>query len=355
MKRKSIIILCCIMVLITSVTALCSENVQNMFVEDCTDVTEFETEEEFEFGFDFDFEPVIPEEMMTGIQFELEEVIQEVFSMESVENTFADVCAMIAENDFELADEMQIKNDFIATALNYSMNPTELDYVKSLFEEGYDMEKVLEVYEFIRWTDCDIDVIAGIYDAGIENCDEENWIYEAYDKFFDRTDDILSVEDIAYYVENGITVEEIVGVYELSFAGAKTTKQMLSERLSGENWNTITASSLSKTPEVVINAPEMTMDEIMGFRNISVRQRKDFADIADVQGEHVELNEEARSAERTRILEKDRLMVEYDITPIADETTEERTVEYANGKPQVFSVEEEREEDLIPVEEPEVE
>ena len=353
MKKKRIVTLCCIMILITGITALCSENAQKLFFEDYTDVTEFETEIDFDFG--FEFEPLIPEEIMTEIQVELEEVVQEVFSMESVENTFADVCMMIEENDFELVDEMHLKNDFIATAVNYSMSPTELRYVKNLFEEGYDMEKVLAVYEFIRWTDCDIESIAGIYDAGIENCDEENWIYEAYDKFFDRTDDILSVEDVAYYVENGITVEEIVGVYELSFAGAKSTKQMLSERLSGESWNEITASSLSKTPEVVINAPEMTMAEIMGFRNISVRQRKDFAEITDVQGDRVELNEEARSAESSRILEKDRLMVEYDVAPIADEASERRTVKYANGKTQVFSVDEEHEEYLIPIEEPEVE
>ena len=345
--------MCCMLVLITGVTALCSESVQTVFMEDTTDVTEVELGTVVDFG--SVVEPVIPGELMTEIQIEIEEIIPEVFSIESVENTFEAVNTMITESDFDAADAMKIKNDFIATAVNYGMNPSELNYVKTLFTEGYDMEKLLDVYEFIRWTDCDITAIAGIYDAGIENCDEKNWIYEAYDKFFDRTDDILSVEDIAYYVENGITIEEIVGVYELSFAGAKTTKQMLSERISGEDWNTITASSLSKTPEVVIDAPEMTMDEIMGFRNISVRQRKDFAEIADVQGERVEINEEARSAERTRILERDRLMIEYDVTPIADETTEEHTVEYANGKPQVFSIEEESEEDIIPLEEPEVE
>lgn len=344
--KKKVVILLCFIVMITSITALCSENVKNLFAEDCTDVTEFE--------FDFDFEFGIPEEMMTGIPPEFGD-IAEAFSAESVENTFIDVCALISENDFELADEMQIKNDFITAAVNYGMSPAELAYVKNLFEEGYDMEKVLEVYEFIRWTDCDYTAIAGVYEAGIGNSDKENWIYDAYDKFFDRKDDILSVEDVAYYVGNGITVEEIVGVYELSFAGAKTTKQMLSERLSGETWNVITASSLSETPEAVINAPEMTMDEIMGFRNISVRQRKDFTEIAEVKGGHVELNEKARSAERSRRIEKDRLMVEHNVTSIVDDVPEERSVDYANSKPQVFNAEEECEEDLIPVEEPEVE
>ena len=338
------------LIIVATVAMASSALITESFFEDSTD---FEFEEDFEFS--FDFEPFIPEEMMTEIYFELEEALPELFSIESVESTFEDICTLITDNDFDLTDEMQIKNNFIATAVNYSMNPTELDYVKNLFTEGYDMEKVLEIYEFLRWTNCDIETIADIYATGIENSNDENWIYEAYDKFFDRTDDILSVEDIAYYVGSGITVEEIVGVYELSFAGAKTTKQMLSERLSGENWNTITASSLSKTPEVVINAPEMTIDEIMLFRNISVRHRKDFTEIADVNGETVKLNDEVRSAERTRALEKDRLMVEFDITPIADESTEKRTIEYANDKPQSFSYYEEQDEDLIPVEEPEVE
>lgn len=332
MRKKSICFLSGILILIGAVTALCNEGVFGEITEECTEVTQ--CEEDLRLGF--------------------EEDDFEKFFVESVKNVFDDVCTIISENDVELYDGMKIKSNFIATALNYGMNSEELNYIKNLFEEGYDMEKILEVYEFIRWTNCDIDVIAGIYDVGIANCDEENWIYEAYDKFFDRTDDILSVEDIAYYVESGISVEEIIGVYELSFAGVKTTKQMLAERLSDENWNTIAASSLSKTPETVINAPEMSMDEIMEFRNISVRLRKDFVEIADVKGEHVEINEETRLSERARILEKDRLMLEYNVTPIQNEKTEKRKAEYATDRPYEIN-DDAREEDCIPVEEPEVE
>lgn len=324
--------------------------------------TEFEhatnsTDESFsEFNEELDFSIDFPQEFNPPTE-SLEEfdVYEPIDSFNFSETELMSLDDYLQTNDFEAIDTNRIKHKIVQTATDFEMTDDEFKFITSLINEDYDIEKVLDIYEFLRWTDCDYTAIPGIYDQGIKMGDNPNWIYDAYDNFFDRKDDMLSVEDVAYYVSNGITVDEIAAAYELSFAGAKTTKQMLSERLLGNSWNTITATSLSSTPQAVIDAPTMTMDEIMLFRRVSVRQRKDFTEIADINGDRVTLKEQAISAEREKSISKSKLMTDNNITPVFNTKTNTDTTLYTNNTPQTFNAEQITEDDLIPIDEPEVE
>ncbi len=295
MKKEVVVGLSVCIVLVLSITALCTTGSVGLADEESS-------EEVFEGEFSIkDIGAGQP-----GIS-KADELI-EIEISEDDEVLFEDVCRIIDSEDLNAADEASLKNAFISAAFDYSMTNDEMGYIKNLFQEGYDMEKVVEIYEFLRWTNKDYSFIEAIYDAGIEKSDEENWIYDAYDKFFEREDDMLSVEDVAYYVDMGIGLDEIAGAYELSFSGEKTTKAMLGERIEGKKWNEIAASSLSETPQAVINAPEMSIDEVMMFKNVSVRQRKDFSEIAVVTGDRVVLNEGTAMEEERIAEEKTRLL-----------------------------------------------
>lgn len=356
MKTKLIALT--VLLLILTATVATANNVidTKALFENPTEFATNSTDESFSENEEIDFSIDFPQEFNPPTEsLEEFEVYETTDSFNFSETELMALDNYLQLNDFEDIDANRIKHKIVQTATDFEMTDDEFKFITSLINEDYDIEKVLDIYEFLRWTDCDYTAIAGIYDQGIKMGDNPNWIYDAYDHFFDRKDDMLSVEDVAYYVNNGITVDEIVGAYELSFAGAKTTKQMLSERLSGNSWNTITATSLSAAPESVINAPDMTMDEIMAFRNVSVRQRKDFTEIADIHGDRVTLKEEAISAEREKALEKNKLMTDNNIAPVFNTKTNTDTTIYANNTPQIFNTEQIFEEDLIPIDEPEVE
>ena len=272
----------------------------------------------------------------------------------SSEDVISEFCEHVSAKALDLAEQTQLKSKFIDVITTYNMTLDEAAYIKNL-TDGYDMAKVLDIYEFLQWTNSDVSILEEIYLEGIANSDNKNWIYDAYDRLLDRTDDMLSVEDVAYYVASGISVEEIAGAYDLSFAGVKSTKEMLDERISGLDWNTIAAEVISKTPQTILDAPEMTINDIMKLRNYSVRIKQDVSDIIAIEDDAVKLKDTAISKMNDMRKTKQSLAEEYDVVPISQKSNE-RAVEYEEAAPIMIEQEEYLfEEDYIPVEEPEVE
>lgn len=345
--KKKVTLLTCAIIILTSVTALCSETMidniatalEPMF-EPETDIVQASEPEE---GF---------------FELEMNDSVEEIALFSVSAQTYVQALDdYITTNDFEEPDARRIKNRFISTLADFNMSTTEAGYVNSLIAEDYDIEKVLDIYTFIRWANADISMIEQIYLAGESNSDEEYWIYDTYDELLNRDDDILSVEDVAYYVASGISVDEIAGAYELSFSGVKTTKEMLAERLDGETWNSIAASVVSSNPSFMENAPEMSIGEILTYKNYAVRARADISDIIEINNDTITISDTVINGLNTLSQVKQRLIDLYDAEISVEEPEINLPYNYSDDA-EAFIFDEDAyltEDDLIPVEEPEVE
>ena len=155
-------------------------------------------------------------------------------------------------------------------------------------------------------------------------------------------------------MNSGVKIDEIVGAYELSFAGVKNTKQMLSERLEGKTWNEIAATTLSKTPQMIENAPEMTINEIVQFRAQAIKMRKDISEIVTIEDGKVRFSEDALNQQLLAAENKRNYIEEFDAyLPVEKAKVESSYSDEENGV--IYNMKEDLEEYDIPVDEPEVE
>ena len=345
--KKRVIVFASIFVILMSITALCSEDIRTGFVsvmepmfEVETDIYEYETDLYGGIGDTY--------EEMT------EPAAEEVVFNETIESYMEQFNKYVIDNEFEENDRKKLENRFINTITDYKMTEKEFEHVSTLINDNYDIEKVLDIYEFLRWTNSDVDMIVDIYIEGGNNSDKKFWIYDTYDKINARYDDMLSVDDVAYYVGRGLTVDEIAGAYELSFAGIKTTKAMLNERLDGKTWNEISADIISENPDEIKNASEMTIDEVMYLRAYSVKTRKDVSKIAELNEGKLKIKDDIKHEQREKHNIKQNLIKKYDAEPKI-EMAEEKKPNYHN-KNTVIQIDELYEElDGYEIEEAEVE
>lgn len=352
MKTKLITLTVIATMLVVATVAMANGTlITETIFEYATDSSDaFFLEEDFEFGLDLSD----PHERPTSTSYELVEDAAFFF------NEFAEASIISFDNYItaEISDSeelKQIKNKFINVMVDYRMTSDELEYITTL-SGNYDIDMLLDIYKFLRWTNSDISIIPEIYRTGEENSDEKHWIYDAYDKALNRTDDMLSVEDVAYYIASGLSIDEIAGAYELSFAGIKTTKQMLNERLNGASWNSIAAPVISDTPNVITEAPEMTINDILTYRGYSVRMRKDVSDILYVENGIVTVTADVVSELQNSHGLKQSFIKQFDADiPVIKPEPNNTILSDSDTSTLIYETDKYLyEEDYIPVEEPEV-
>ena len=115
-----------------------------------------------------------------------------------------------------------IKNDYFQDEINatlgkyieisvmYDMSDEENEYVMNLVNEGYDFEKILQLYDFVMKTNRDISYIKIIYDIAAPDFEGDLWIENAFDEYLGESSCVLSIEDVATYVKKGISIDEIL-------------------------------------------------------------------------------------------------------------------------------------------------
>jgi len=128
---------------------------------------------------------------------------------------------------------------YIEISIMYDMSDIENEYIMKLVDLGYDFEKIVELYDFVKKTNENIVCIKELYDIATENFDGDTWVENAYDIYLGKNKCVLKTEDIYTYVNNGISIDEILMCYELSLSNDKNIKQMMDERMSGQSWETI--------------------------------------------------------------------------------------------------------------------
>lgn len=152
---------------------------------------------------------------------------------------------VLQEKGYYLDDINITLDKYIETSIMYDMTDIENAYIMKLFEMDYDFESVIEIYQFLKSTDKDISCIREIYDIAYPDFEGDTWIQNAYDIYLGDEKCVLSPDDISKYVNEGISIDEILMCYELSLSNSKTIKQILDERVSGKSWESIVIPDIS--------------------------------------------------------------------------------------------------------------
>ncbi len=281
-----------------------------------------------------------------------------LFSADMLGDAVKEIGKFAETGDFTNEEINHLKSRLILTAVEYKMTASETEKMKELISLNYDVDILCDIYAFLRKTSSGIDMVEDIYIEGEKYMEDAFWIYDAYDRLLGREDDMLTVEDVAYYAGSGITIDEILGAYDLSFMNVKSTKQMLDERLTGESWNSIAAEIVAPGYEAFALADEMEIGEILEMREAAIMQREPLKNVIEIDGNKATLCESADERWDSIIREADELADLYNmgkITIRSEDKLESRREAFKSmgKKPEVYSTDED--EDDIPVEEPEVE
>ena len=140
----------------------------------------------------------------------------------------------------EIAEDFE---KYAESCIMYNMSKAESEYILSLVNEGCDFGALLDVYQFLQHTDKDLSVVRELYAYyDEEGNNEEFWIENAYAAVTGTEQNALSREDLEYYLDRGISIKDIVNVYEMSLAGVYTEKEILDRHINGESWAEISSS-----------------------------------------------------------------------------------------------------------------
>ncbi len=227
---------------------------------------------------------IIPDDSESNKSFD--EKIYDVISVEENEIALFDtqplgqeltrIKAGLDEQGLMADAEKEYLKRFALITNNYNVDYSDRVTVAELIEAGLDTDRLLEIYEFIQITNAPIDAVEEIY-LNMENYNAT--IEEAFAMYNNSSDDELSVEDVEYYVGNGIPVDDIFAAYEISLSSGQRLRDMLDKKLSGLSWQRIimgenisdeenelsireilyifsVANMLDETPENIINVSD---------------------------------------------------------------------------------------------------
>lgn len=140
-------------------------------------------------------------------------------------------------------DELnQAMAKLIRLASIYSFTPEELEQIYQMAQDGYDLQKTLDIFEFAMDTDHprDFSYVKQLFDyANKHHIMGKNWIETAFNGMTNYRGGALTEDDIRQYIKQGLTVEEISAANIMSRSGKKTIQQLLNERVEGKEWGEI--------------------------------------------------------------------------------------------------------------------
>ena len=138
----------------------------------------------------------------------------------------------------EIARTMDLYLDIIS---KYSIDDTLLNLMFTKAESGWNMEHMLEIYQFIFNGDKDFSKLEKMYELGMESNFNGYWLESVYCAASDEEIVTLNVEDVYNYIDQGLTVRDISLANKLCFKKIKNIKEILDEKIQGKEWNEIIA------------------------------------------------------------------------------------------------------------------
>ena len=117
----------------------------------------------------------------------------------------------------------------------------EKNYIDGLIEAGCDVEALVKIFDFWRYTVEDIGIIEKVYEYKPYDLSVSYWVDEAFIDLHKKGEAVteygnLSVEQVKAYIAEGIDSEEICAADKMSRKGIKSTETILSEKKTGNSW-----------------------------------------------------------------------------------------------------------------------
>lgn len=192
--------------------------------------------------------------LLSSIAFGINEITnntkEEKEAKEVTEAKTKDIRIALKENivDNNLISIMRsqgLEEDEIAKAMDaytriimlFSPARSDVIYITDMVKEGYDLLKIVSIYDFLTDTNYDIVMVRKIYDIGkLVNFSGKYWIEDAFNAATNKKHGELTVAEINQYTDKGISYDDIKVASIISRKGVMTVKEIMEKKAAGVEW-----------------------------------------------------------------------------------------------------------------------
>ena len=145
----------------------------------------------------------------------------------------------------------------------YSLTDVQTKEFYKLTKQDYDLQKLMDIFEYTINTDSfrDMKLVKKIYDkAETMKIQSNYWVEIAFDALTGRTETALNQAQVAAFVNDGLTIEEIYAANVMSKRNEKSVEKLLKEKKSGKKWSEIAGEvypEISSIPDAENNPVEI--------------------------------------------------------------------------------------------------
>lgn len=149
-------------------------------------------------------------------------------------SNFYELAQVLNNRDINTAGVCDVLTSYLYLRDVYGLSNQELEYIAGLIIGGAEPSGIMEAAYFWLDTCEDITIIEQIYNKKSEYDGGKFWVENAYNDVTEYIHGELSVDDVNYYFESGVTAVDIQNANILSRSGVYTIQQILDRIIGGE-------------------------------------------------------------------------------------------------------------------------
>ncbi len=132
---------------------------------------------------------------------------------------------------------------YLETIALYQVPQEHINLFLDRAEQGQDLDKLLDIYRFLFFSSKEYSLIDTIYEEGASsNFCKPYWLEDAFQTVTEYRSGLLQDGEISTYLDQGISLNDMMLANNLSFKGVKTIQQILDQRTAGDSWFSIISS-----------------------------------------------------------------------------------------------------------------
>jgi len=141
--------------------------------------------------------------------------------------------------DESVLREQDEKYVYFVDALNPAND--EKAYIDRLISSGYDVNAVIDIYEFWLDTSEDIEIIEKVYAYLPEDKETKYWIDDAFIDLSNKGETLYLFSDLTYeqgkaYIDSGISLTDMSIADVMSRKGIKNLEEIIESRMENASW-----------------------------------------------------------------------------------------------------------------------
>lgn len=153
----------------------------------------------------------------------------------------------------------------------FEKTPQEMQYILDMITSGYDAQTVVDISYFWVDTSEDVTIITKIYNKLPKYEKYRNPIENAFNDVTGYKCGVLDPEDIIYYLEKGITTEDIRTANKLCRKAIFTIQEILEMRIQGKTFKEIYLQMENISGKSLIFNSNPVMDNSSIIRNAQLK------------------------------------------------------------------------------------